>query len=74
MFGLQVHWRDPRRESDWYVINSFRDKGTENIFNVKSSKVARQTCRQVLWKGARRKLGMFNSAISLEDLRVSRME
>lgn len=72
IFGLQVHWRDPRRESDWYVINSFRDKGTEDIFNVKSSRVARQTCPEVIWKGARRKLGMLNAAIRLEDLRVPR--
>jgi proteic killer suppression protein len=52
------------------VINSFRDKGTEDIFNVKSSKVARQTCPEVLWKVARRKLGAINAAVVLKDLHV----
>lgn len=47
-------------------------QGTEDIFNVKSSRVVRQTCPEVLWKGARRKLGMLNAAIRLDDLRVPR--
>jgi proteic killer suppression protein len=60
----------PRRESDEYVINSFRDKGTEDIFNVKSSRLSRQTCPEVLWKVARRKLGAINAAMVLKDLHV----
>jgi proteic killer suppression protein len=54
------------------VINSFRDKGTADIFNVKNTRVARQTCPEILWKVARRKLGMLNAAVRLEDLRVPR--
>ena len=52
------------------MINSFKDKGTEDIFNVKSTRAARQACPEVLWKVARRKLGMVNAATRLEDLRV----
>jgi proteic killer suppression protein len=52
------------------VIQSFRDKGTADVWNGVKSKVARRTCPEVLWKGARKKLGMINAAIRLEDLRV----
>ncbi len=54
------------------MINSFKDKGTEDVFNVKSSRDARRICPETLVKVARRKLGMFNAAIRLEDLRVPR--
>lgn len=67
---LQEHWHDPRRESDEYVILRFKDKGTEDVFNVKSSRAARQACPEVLWKVARRKLAAINAAVRLEDLRV----
>ena len=60
----------PRRESDWPVINSFKDKGTDDVFNWKSSKAARQTCPELTWKVARRKLNAINAAIQLQDLRV----
>lgn len=54
------------------MINSFKDQGTEDVFNVKSSRDARRTCPETLVKVARRKLGMINAAIRLEDLRVPR--
>jgi proteic killer suppression protein len=49
------------------MIRSFRDGGTEDIFNRADTKRARKACPSVLWKIARRKL---DSATSLEDLRV----
>ncbi len=52
------------------MINSFKDRGTADIFDVRSSRLARQECPETLWKVARRKLGMVNAAIRLEDLRV----
>ena len=52
------------------MINSFRDQGTEDVFNVKSSRVARQACPEVLWRVARRKLNAINAAVRLEDLKV----
>ncbi len=52
------------------MINSFKTKGTEDIFNVKSTKAARSTCPEVLWKVARRKLNAINAAVLLKDLKV----
>ena len=54
------------------MINSFKDKGSEDVFNVKRSRDARRTCPGTLITVARRKLGMINAAIRLEDLRVPR--
>lgn len=52
------------------MIVSFRDLGTENIFNGEDTKDARKTCPQDLWKIAFRKLDQLNSAATLDDLRV----
>lgn len=52
------------------MISSFKNKGTEDVFNVKSARGARQTCPEVLWKVARRKLNAINAAVRLKDLRV----
>jgi proteic killer suppression protein len=52
------------------VIVSFKGSGTEDIFNQKSSKAARRTCPQQLWKVARRKLEQLDSVVSLDELRV----
>ncbi len=38
------------------VIISFKDAGTEDIFNGKKTKKARKTCPEKLWKLAIRKL------------------
>ena len=51
------------------MIQSFSNKGTADIWNGVKSKGARRTCPEVLWKGARKKLGMINAAIRLDDLR-----
>jgi len=52
------------------VIKSFFDKGTEDIFDRKNSKEARQTCPQQILRVARRKLDQLNSVISLESLKI----
>jgi toxin HigB-1 len=52
------------------VIQSFRDKGSIDIFNGKNTKAARQSCPTPLWKVAFRKMDLLDSAISLNDLKV----
>ncbi|MBI4697554.1 MAG: type II toxin-antitoxin system RelE/ParE family toxin [Nitrospirae bacterium] len=52
------------------MIQSFKDKGTEDIFNGKNSKEARRTCPQSLWKIASRKLDRLDSVTHLNELRV----
>ena len=51
------------------MIRSFRDAGTEDIFNGADTKRARKACPPVLWKVARRKLELLDSAGQLNDLR-----
>jgi proteic killer suppression protein len=52
------------------MIRSFRDAGTEDIFNGADTKRARKACPPALWKVARRKLELLDSAGTLNDLRV----
>ena len=52
------------------VIRSFKDQGTDDIFNGKNTKDARRSCPQNLWVVAARKLDQLDSAGSLEDLRL----
>jgi len=52
------------------VIESFRDRGTEDIFNGVNSKAARKSCPQQLWKIATRKLDQLDSVQSFEELMV----
>jgi proteic killer suppression protein len=52
------------------VIRSFKDPGTEGIFDGKNTKEARRSCPQSLWSVAARKLDQLDSAGSLEDLRI----
>ena len=54
------------------MIRSFRDAGTEDIFNGADTKQARKACPPVLWKVARRKLELLDSARNLGELRVPR--
>ena len=51
------------------MITSYKDRGTEDIFNGNDTKSARKTCPQSLWKVARRKLDQLDFAASLNDLR-----
>lgn len=52
------------------MIASFADQGTQDIFNGVSSRFARATCPEMLWKVARRKLDQLNQAARLEDLKA----
>ncbi|MBS3776387.1 MAG: type II toxin-antitoxin system RelE/ParE family toxin [Bacteroidales bacterium] len=52
------------------MIRSFKDQGTEDIFDGKNSKAARKLCPQYLWILAVRKLEQVDSATSLDDLKV----
>ena len=52
------------------MIQSFRNKGTEDIFNGINSKDARNICPHSLWKIATRKLDQLDSAVQLNELRV----
>jgi proteic killer suppression protein len=52
------------------MIRSFKNAGTEDIFNGKNSSEARQTCPQTLWKTAARKLDQLDSVGSLVELRI----
>lgn len=52
------------------VIGSFKDPGTEDIFNGKNTKDARRTCPQSLWSVASRKLDQLDSVDSLDELRI----
>ncbi len=52
------------------VIASFRDKGTEDLFNGRDTKQARKACPSDLVRVARRKLDQLNQAAVLGDLRA----
>jgi proteic killer suppression protein len=52
------------------VIQSFRDAGTEDVFNGENTKAARKVCPQSLWKVAARKLDLLDSVIHLDELAV----
>jgi proteic killer suppression protein len=52
------------------MIGSFRDKGTEDIYNRVNSRDARRTCPENLWNVARRKLDQLNAVVSLDSLQI----
>lgn len=52
------------------MIRSFKNQGTEDIFDGKNSKTARKLCPQDLWKVASRKLEQIDSTLNLDDLKV----
>ena len=47
------------------IIQSFKNKATEDIFNGVSSKIARKICPKNLWKIAARKLDQVGSVYLL---------
>jgi len=53
-----------------YVIQSFRDRGTSDVFHDVKSKAASKACPATLWPVARRKLDQLNQAHAREDLRA----
>lgn len=52
------------------MIRSFRNKGTEGIFNGKNTKEARKQCPRSLWNIAARKLDQLDSVQILEEMRI----
>jgi toxin HigB-1 len=52
------------------MIVAFKDEGTEDIFDGKNTKAARKMCPESLWKVARRKLDLLDSATTLADLKI----
>jgi proteic killer suppression protein len=52
------------------MIQSFKDQGTEDIFNGLKTKAARNICPESLWKIAARKLDLLDSVETLNDLRI----
>lgn len=52
------------------MIVSFKDEGTEAVFDGRDTKKARKSCPQNLWRVARRKLDQINQAAELDDLQV----
>lgn len=52
------------------MIKTFRDRGTQDVFDGVDSRAARKRCPQALWAVARRKLDQLNRVRSLADLAV----
>ena len=52
------------------MIESFAGGGTEDIFNGRNSRDARNLCPRNLWRTAARKLDQLDSAVALTDLQV----
>ena len=52
------------------MIRSFRDRGTEDVFDGSDTPAARRACPQALWAVARRKLDQVNRVRDLRDLAV----
>ena len=52
------------------MIRSFRDRGSEDIFDGADTAAARRTCPRELWPVARRKLDQANRVRDLLELAV----
>lgn len=52
------------------AIRSFRDAGTEDVFNGEDTRAARKALPSTLWRVAARKLEALDSADDLRDLRA----
>ena len=52
------------------MIESFKGKATEDVFNGRASRIARKVCPQVIWRVAARKLDQLDSVISLDELKI----
>ena len=50
------------------MIRSFKNRGTEDVFDGADSKAARKICPSELWKVAYRKLSQLDTAVRLSDL------
>ena len=52
------------------MIRSFRDRGSQDIFDGLDTPAARKTCPKGIWPSAARKLDLINRAANLRDLAV----
>lgn len=52
------------------MLQSFKDSGTDDIFNGENTKEARKTCPSSLWKIATRKLDQLDSVTILQELKI----
>jgi len=52
------------------MITSFRDRGTEDVFDGADTRAARKTCPQHLWPAAHRKLDLLNRITTLGELAI----
>jgi proteic killer suppression protein len=54
----------------WLVIRSFRNDGTQDVFNDRRSRAARRICPDEIWRVARRKLEQIDSVSELRLLNI----
>lgn len=52
------------------MVITFKDRGTEDVFNGVRSKTARKVCPPTLLRRARSKLFLLDDAATLDDLRA----
>ncbi len=52
------------------MILTFKDQGTEDVFNGVNSMAARRSCPKQLWRVAGRKLDQLDSVETVEELRL----
>lgn len=52
------------------MILSFKNLGTENIFDGSATKAARKCCPQSIWAVAQRKMDQINRVIDITELQV----
>ena len=52
------------------MIKSFKNLGTENIFDGSATKAARKCCPQSIWAVAQRKMDQINRVIDITELQV----
>ena len=52
------------------MIQSFKDKGTEDVFDGTDSRGARKRCPRSLWAVARRKLDQINRVREVVELSI----
>ena len=52
------------------MIQSFKDTGTQDIFNGENTKDARKSCPMSLWTVAARTLDQLDSVTTLQELKI----
>ncbi len=52
------------------MIRSFRDQGTEDVFNGADTAAARRVCQRAIWPVARRKFDQLNRVREVRDLSI----